>query len=167
MNDDTSHVDLAKTRIAPYGPDVVLDSNGDGSGQVRFNGEVYPFTSHADLLSRADELPFPVTLKQIYKGAPIEYWQVQVGEGARQGSTVVDTRTVTLTREDGTVLTCTINVTSVSPAHLYKGHPLQMLVFDKALDADGKEVRTTQWENILCYEAAKAKRTEARWDDDV
>jgi len=78
---------------------------------------------------------------------------------------VVSTHTVTLTREDGSVLTCTMN--TVTTGHMHKGSPLKMLVVDKVVNAEGNEVQMTQWEEILCFEAVKAKRTEARWDDDV
>lgn len=71
--------DLSTATIAPYGPDVSLTTNGDGSGHVTFMGGTYTFQSKQDLLDRADKLPFTVEVIQPYPG----HVQVKVGDDVK------------------------------------------------------------------------------------
>jgi hypothetical protein len=80
MLDEATRERLEGATIAPYGPGVVLNNHGDGSGLIRFQGQSYPYASYADLLERADDFPFTVELIRIYPDAPDEYWQVKLGD---------------------------------------------------------------------------------------
>jgi hypothetical protein len=71
---------LAVATIAPYGPDVSMNTNGDRSGEVLFLGGTYLYKSFRDLVDRAEELPFTVEVIRIYPDAEREYWQVKVGD---------------------------------------------------------------------------------------
>jgi hypothetical protein len=69
--------------IAPYGPDVTLNTGKAGWVEVVFLGGTYTFDSKADLLAQAEKLPFTVEVIALWPGLPQEEPQIKVGDAEK------------------------------------------------------------------------------------